>query len=130
MGPRGITITGGSYPLYYKTIPDRMAGARARNKNTEVLGALGRRKGSASPPVSKTQTIEGFCLSGKRLEAAAWLFMCGAMFLPLFFPLQSFSSLTMMIEFPGQNNPFFFNWKILSKCHNVLMSSELNITGP
>lgn len=71
-----------------------------------------------------------FCLSGERLQAAAWLFLCDTMSLSLFFLPQSFSSLTMMIEFPGQNNPFFFDWENWSKCHNVLVSSKLNITGP
>lgn len=95
--------------------------------------ALVRGKARLLPPpptVSKTQTIEGFCLIGKRIEAAGWLMMCGTLFLPLFFLPQSSSSFTIMTEFTGQNNPFFFNWKILSKCHNVLMSFELNITGP
>lgn len=114
------------------SIPDRMAGGRARNKNTEVLAALARGKARLppTPPVSKTQTIEGFCRTGKRLGAAGWLSMCGTLFLPLSFLPQSSSSFTMLTEFTGQNNPFFFNWKILSKCHNVLMSFELHITGP
>lgn len=65
------------------------------------------------PTQSLKQTIEGFSLSGKRLESAIWLFM---RVLCSFLSSSSsiFSSLAVMIEFPGQNNPFFFNWKNLA----------------
>lgn len=75
------------------SIPGRMAGAKARIQNTEVLGVLGRGKALLPHPVSETLAIEGFSLSAEGLQPAAWLFMQDAVFLPLF---SSFSKLPFL----------------------------------